>query len=72
MFVLRYREPQTDRPYRVALYPITPILFALSSGYMVYASLSFAMRNGSWEAIWALAILAVGVVVAFFDPKPKP
>ncbi|MGO8752257.1 MAG: APC family permease [Thermoguttaceae bacterium] len=72
VFVLRYREPQTDRPYRVPLYPITPILFALSSGYMVYASLSYAIRNGSWEAIWALAILAVGVVVAFFDPKPKP
>jgi hypothetical protein len=39
---------------------------------MVYASLSYAIRNGSWEAIWAVAILAVGAVMAFFDPKPKP
>ena len=31
LLVLRYREPQTPRPFRVPWYPLVPILFCLSS-----------------------------------------
>ena len=41
LFVLRRREPDAERPFRVPLYPITPIIFCLSSGYLLYASLSY-------------------------------
>jgi APA family basic amino acid/polyamine antiporter len=71
VFVLRYREPGTERPYRVPGYPITPVIFCLSSSYMVYASLSYAIQNRSWEAIWSIGILAVGVLLCFYDPRPK-
>jgi len=70
LFVLRYREPGTERPYRVPGYPLTPIIFCLSSAYMVYASLSYAIENRSWEAIWSIAILLVGVALCFYDPRP--
>jgi hypothetical protein len=38
---------------------------------MVYASLSYAIQNRSWEAIWSIAILGVGVLLCFYDPRPK-
>ncbi len=71
VYVLRYRDPGTERPYRVPGYPITPIIFCLSSGYMVYASLSYAIQNRSWEAIWSVAILLAGVALCFYDPRPN-
>ncbi len=72
LFVLRQREPDTPRPYRVLLYPLVPIVFVLSSLFMVYASLSWAVDNSSYEAIWAVGILLVGFVLSFFDPADKP
>lgn len=69
LIVLRFREPNIERPYRVPGYPVTPIIFCLSSLFMVYASLDYAVRNGSSEALWAVVILLVGVGMCFFDPR---
>jgi amino acid transporter len=41
LFVLRVREPEVPRPFRVPLYPLTPILFCVLCGYLLYSSLSF-------------------------------
>jgi APA family basic amino acid/polyamine antiporter len=62
LIVLRRREPDAVRPFRVPFYPITPIIFCLSSGYLLYATLDYASRNyaGIWS--WAgLVVLAFGV-----------
>ncbi len=67
VFVLRQRDPTIERPFRVPGYPITPILFCLSSGFMVYSSVAYAIQNRSLEAIWAIAILLVGVAVCFVN-----
>ena len=67
LFVLRYREPQTPRPYRVHGYPLVPLLFCLSSLLMVYASISYAYENRTYEALWSVGILAVGAVMSYFD-----
>src|SRR5690606_16670192 len=39
LFVLRYKEPNAPRPFSVPLYPILPLVFCLTSGYLLYASL---------------------------------
>lgn len=57
LFVLRYREPNAERPFRVPLYPITPLIFCLSSGYLLYASLSY---HGV-HALAGVAILGMGL-----------
>jgi APA family basic amino acid/polyamine antiporter len=72
LFVLRYREPDVARPYRVPGYPITPILFCLSSLFMVYSSLAYAVTNQSWEALWAVGLLLLGLFFCFYDPRPEP
>ena len=64
LFVLRAREPRRPRPYRVWGYPATPIAFCLSSLFMIVATVMYAVRNQSIEALWALGVLAAGIVVA--------
>jgi basic amino acid/polyamine antiporter, APA family len=53
----------TKRPFRVPGYPVTPIVFCLSCGFMVYSTLVYAVANSSWEAIWSIGILLAGVAV---------
>jgi basic amino acid/polyamine antiporter, APA family len=36
VIVLRVREPNLARPYRTWGYPVTPILFLLVSGIMIF------------------------------------
>jgi basic amino acid/polyamine antiporter, APA family len=68
---LRDREPATLRPYRVPGYPITPFLFCLSSLFMLYSSVTYAVANQSWEALWAVLIMVAGVGMCFWDPRPR-
>ena len=40
---------------------------------MVYSSVAYAVENRSWEAIWSIAILLVGVAMSFYNPaRRKP
>ncbi len=64
VFVLRRREPTVARSYRVPGYPVTPALFCLSCAWLVYASLAFAVEHRSWEALWSMAVLLVGVAMS--------
>jgi basic amino acid/polyamine antiporter, APA family len=66
VLVLRGREPDIERPYRVPGYPLTPVLFSLSCSFVVYSSVAYAVDNRSWEAVWSIVILLVGVVMSLF------
>ena len=46
LIVLRQTDPDRERPFRVPLYPITPILFCLMCGYLLYSSLVYAAEQG--------------------------
>jgi basic amino acid/polyamine antiporter, APA family len=66
LFILRSREPNVERPFRVPLYPVLPALFCLSCAYLLYSSLAY-VKTG---ALVALGLLAAGVVVSLFLGKP--
>jgi amino acid transporter len=70
LFVLRRRDPNAPRPYRVVGYPVTPLLFCLSSLLMLYSSLDYALKHASTAAYWAVALLVVGFAVAYW-PRPR-
>lgn len=53
---LRIRMPGAPRPYRAWGYPVTPVLFAAASLYV----LVFQVREKPHETAWGLATLAVG------------
>jgi amino acid transporter len=62
VFVLRLREPDRVLPYKVPLYPLTPILFCLTCAYMLHASLAY---TGA-AALIGVGVLAVGAVLLLF------
>jgi amino acid transporter len=41
LIVLRVREPEVERPFRVPLYPITPLVFCAACAYMLQSSLAY-------------------------------
>jgi hypothetical protein len=58
------------RTYRAPGYPVTPVLFCLYSGYMVYTSLDYAIGQRTWEAVWSVEILLIGAVLSIFAVYP--
>ena len=59
LFVLRAKFPRAERPYRVPLYPLTPLVFCVSCAFMLYASIDFAGSG----ALVGLGVLVLGVPV---------
>jgi basic amino acid/polyamine antiporter, APA family len=61
-FVLRRTDPAAARPFRVPLYPVSPIVFCLMCAYLLYSSLAY-VRIG---ALAGVAVLAVGALLLLF------
>jgi amino acid transporter len=59
LIVLRRREPEASRPFRVPLYPVLPLAFIASSAYVFYASVAY-VRLG---AVVGIAVLLAGVAL---------
>ena len=59
LFVLRTREPDVLRPFRVPGYPVTPLLFCATSAYLLYSSLAYTGVG----ALVGVVVLGVGAVV---------
>ena len=59
LVVLRHRDPARPRPFRVPLYPLTPLAFCVTSGYLVYSSLAYTGLG----ALVGVGVLLVGAFV---------
>jgi len=59
VFVLRRRDPERERPFRVWAYPVTPALFILASLGMAVSVVVTSSRN----ALITVGILAAGAAV---------
>jgi basic amino acid/polyamine antiporter, APA family len=57
LFVLRVRDPDRPRPFRVPLYPILPLLFCAACGYLLYSSLVYTGTG----AIVGVVVVALGI-----------
>ena len=64
LFVLRRREPNAERPFKVPLYPVTPLIFCLSSAYLLYSSLAYTGLG----ALAGVGVLLVGALVLAAQP----
>lgn len=62
LLVLRYRDPDRPRPFRVPLYPLTPVLFCLVCVYLIYSSFAYAGRG----ALFGIAVLLAGIPLLTF------
>ncbi len=76
LFVLRQKDPDIERPFKVPFYPILPILFCATCSYMLWSSLSYVYDQslGGINAAWiGVGVLVIGVLllilVYFFSSK---
>jgi amino acid transporter len=59
LFVLRIKEPEVLRPFRVPLYPFTPLLFCMTCVYMLQSSVVYTGVG----ALVGLAVLLAGALI---------
>ena len=67
LFVLRWRKPDLQRPFRVSLYPITPLVFLGITGW----TLIYIVLQRPIEALITAAILASGGVFYLLIRAPR-
>ncbi|HYN63177.1 MAG TPA: amino acid permease [Candidatus Limnocylindrales bacterium] len=75
LFVLRAREPQIERPFKVPLYPLLPLIFVAVCAYMLWSSLSFVYSQalGGFNAAWiGVGVLAIGGVLLLVARRSAP
>jgi amino acid transporter len=65
LFLLRRHEPVNAKPFRVPLYPLTPLLFVAACAFMLYSSFVYAMSldPGSIGAIIGICMVFSGIPV---------
>ena len=67
VFVLRRKMPDAPRPYRVSLYPLTPIIFVGCAAWLLVNSL----QTSAVEAVAGLLLIAAGLPVYFYYRKGR-
>lgn len=59
LIVLRVREPAVVRTFKVPFYPVLPVVFCLTSAYVLYATLVYVKAG----ALVGVTVLALGVLL---------
>ena len=67
VFVLRWRQPDLPRPYRVWGYPITPLIFVATSVWMMWHMLE--SPESRTASLLGFATLLLGLLIYFVSPK---
>jgi APA family basic amino acid/polyamine antiporter len=70
LFILRFKDPSV-RPFKVPLYPITPLIFCATCGYLAYSSIMYAHSKGA-VAISAYVMMAGLVALIYLRLKKSP
>ena len=68
LFILRRREPNGEIPYRVPLYPLTPIVFCASCAWLLYSSLAYT----GYGALVGVAVLIAGGPLLLISRRQAP
>lgn len=63
LLVLRIREPHIYRPFRVPFYPVMPLLFCTSCGYLLYSSLVYTGVG----ALVGVLVVTAGIPLLFWN-----
>ena len=63
VIVLRFREPDVERPYKVTGYPVTPLIFSGVCLFLIYSSLDYAKNVKPISLIVLAAALGLGIVI---------
>jgi len=68
LFWMRHKYPNEKRPFRVPLYPLTPLIFCAVCLFMLYSSLAFTGRG----SLIGVGVLLAGIPLMMMQKKrPK-
>jgi APA family basic amino acid/polyamine antiporter len=65
VFILRYKYPQRERPFKVLGYPVLPMIFVLICATLVINTLFFYPK----ESLFGLGFLISGIPVFIFSQR---
>jgi APA family basic amino acid/polyamine antiporter len=65
LFVLREKDRDIDRPFRVPFYPLLPLIFCDTCAYMLYSATDYAGKL----VLPVLVLLHLGVIVYWFSRR---
>jgi APA family basic amino acid/polyamine antiporter len=68
LVILRKKDADLPRPFRVPLYPVLPLIFCAWCGYMVFAAIQYK----PWESLIGVGLLVAGLPFYFIPPKRRP
>jgi len=68
LFVLRLRQPDLARPYRVSLFPLPPLIYLGLTGW----TLIFVAIERPVEALLGLGLMGIGLLVYLGLSARKP
>jgi basic amino acid/polyamine antiporter, APA family len=71
LFVLRWKEPRHERPFRVPLYPVLPLVFVISCAFMLFKSAAYALEQEPAEALIVAALLLLGVPLCIWSGRTR-
>lgn len=61
LLVLRRRDPERPRPFRVPWYPLLPLMFVATCAYLLYSSITYAQSKNAGYV--ALVVMISGALV---------
>lgn len=67
IFLLRQKYPTGERPFKVPLYPLPPIIFTVCTCWMIY----YVTSDDPWIILYSLGTMVPGLLVYYFV-RPKP
>jgi basic amino acid/polyamine antiporter, APA family len=67
LFVLRSRDRDLPRAFRVPLYPLLPLLFCATSAYLLYSSLAY---TGIGALVGVAVLVTGGLLLLCLRPVP--
>jgi amino acid transporter len=70
VFRLRSIDAKRERPFRVPLFPITPIVFCAACAWLAYSSVTYAMSRNAVHV--SLLVMAVGIVALLLTRTKRP
>ena len=65
VFILRRKDPDTERPYRVWGYPVTPLIFCACCLFLIYSSVSYAISQEMVAPLVTAGIILLGLPIYF-------
>ena len=67
IFILRWKQPDLERPYRTFLYPLPPLIYLTLTGWTLW----FVLLSRPIEGLFGLGIIGSGLLLYFFSSFKK-